>query len=134
MSDLIKCKYCNNIHDKYYDCDAKVKSNRLRRKYKYSNDYKLYNDCYNTRKWRRLREEILKDNNYMCEICLELGKINCDDLQVHHIEKVKDNQAKMFDKNNLIVVCRGHHKQIEGMNKEELLKFIKNKEGESKKY
>ncbi|MCR1848266.1 HNH endonuclease [Paeniclostridium sordellii] len=125
MSDLVKCQHCTKIHDRDYECDEKNKHKISKRISRYNDErYKVYNDCYNTRQWKRVREEVLKDNNYMCEVCRELGKLNYIDIQVHHIDKVKNNKEKMYDKDNLIVVCRDHHRDIEGMNEKEIVEYV----------
>ncbi|MDK2587485.1 HNH endonuclease signature motif containing protein [Romboutsia sedimentorum] len=123
MSDLIKCSYCNKIHDKYEDCEDKLKYKKSN-----SNEYnEKYNKCYNNSKWKRIRNEVLKDNDYCCEVCKQLEIVNYTDIQVHHITKIIDNDELMFDKSNLLVVCREHHRQIEGMNLNEISEFIKSK-------
>ena len=125
MADLIKCKYCLRIHDRYVECDSKIKNKRNKQKDKYNDDrYKVYNDCYNTTRWKKVREEVLKKSNYMCEICKQLGILNYTDIQVHHIEKIIDNPYKMYDEDNLLVVCRNHHRQIEGMNENEIIEYV----------
>lgn len=121
MSDLIKCSYCNKIHDKYEDCDAKLK-HKQKHKQNYNEEY---NKCYNSKNWKRVREEVLKENNYCCEICMQLGVANYKDIQVHHVIKIIDNEDLMFDKSNLIVVCRQHHREIEGKTLKEVIDYIK---------
>ena len=125
MSDLVKCQYCMKIHDREYECNAKSKHKRIKRINRYNDErYKIYNDCYNTRQWKRVRGEVLNEANYMCEVCKELGKLNYTDIQVHHIDKVKNNKEKIYDKDNLLVVCREHHRAIEGMNEKEIVEYV----------
>lgn len=122
----IKCQHCLKIHDRYHECSAKKKHKRMLQQARRKDErYKVYNDCYNTSRWKKVREEVLKESNYMCEVCRALGKLNYTDIQVHHIEKVKDNKEKMYDKNNLLVVCREHHRDIEGMSKREILQYVR---------
>lgn len=125
MANLIKCKYCLKIHDRYVECDSKIKHKKNKQKDKYNDDrYKVYNDCYNTTRWKKVREEVLKKSNYMCEICKQLGILNYEDIQVHHIEKIIDNPYKMYDEDNLLVVCRKHHREVEGMNENEIIEYV----------
>ena len=129
MANLIKCQYCLKIHDREYNCidKLKYKSKISRRRKKYmSEDNKLYNKFYSSSKWIKCRDEVLRDNNYMCEICMEIGIINYTDIQVHHIEKIRDNWNRRLDKDNLICVCRNHHNIIEGMNEEEIIEYVNN--------
>ena len=49
----------------------------------------------------------------MCEVCRAQGVITYDDLEVHHIIKIKDNEALYLDNFNLICLCITHHKQAD---------------------
>ncbi len=119
MSKIL-CKHCLKVHEREYDCHAKTNHKR-----KYKIEYnKQYDKCYNSRKWKRVRTEVLKDNDYCCEVCKQLGIVNYTDIQVHHITKIIDNDELMFDKSNLLVVCREHHRQIEGMNLNEVVSYV----------
>ena len=62
----------------------------------------------------------------MCEICMQIGVLNYEDIQVHHIDKIRDNWDRRLDKKNLICVCRDHHRTIEGMNEEEIIEYVNN--------
>lgn len=125
MSKIL-CRYCMKIHDREFECASKKKHKRMKQQARRNDKrYKVYNDCYNTMRWKKVREQVLTDANYCCEICMEIGKINYTDIQVHHIEKVKDNIEKMYDIDNLLVVCREHHRAIEGMGKREILQYMR---------
>ena len=126
MSKIL-CKHCLKVHDREHECDAKKKHRRMKQQARRNdNRYKVYNDCYNTSRWKKVREQVLKDSNYMCEVCMELGKLNHEDIQVHHVEKVKNNVEKMYDIDNLIVVCREHHNIIEEMTADEIINYVEN--------
>ncbi len=130
----ILCKHCMKIHDREYECDAKKKHRRMKQQARRNDSrYKVYNDCYNTTKWKKVREQVLKEANYMCEVCKEFGKFNYTDIQVHHVEKVKDNVDRMYDIDNLIVVCREHHNIIEDMTSKELIEYANKLKLESEK-
>lgn len=64
----------------------------------------------NTYKWRKKREEIKKESNYLCAVCKEEGRYNYEDIEVHHITKLKDAPEKLIDNYNLIPLCVTHHK------------------------
>lgn len=128
MSKIL-CKYCMKIHDREYECYAKSKYKRDRNRCRKNNmrlDKKIIDRFYSTNEWRKCREEVMKEANYLCEMCLELGKITYKDLHVHHVIKVKDNWNKRIDKDNLIVVCPDCHRQIEGMTADEIISFVGN--------
>ena len=42
-------------------------------------------------------------------MCLEDGRYNYNDLEVHHIDKLRDNEDKLLDNYNLICLCKHHH-------------------------
>ena len=50
---------------------------------------------------------------YLCEVCRDEGRYTYEGLEVHHIEKVKDNKDRLLDDNNLIVLCVKHHKDAD---------------------
>lgn len=81
---------------------------------------------YNKVAWRNIRKEALKRSNYMCEVCEAKG-VNPPRVadEVHHIIKVDDgNNSTHYDLDNLVCVCKDCHKKIEGMNKQELIKYL----------
>jgi hypothetical protein len=45
----------------------------------------------------------------LCAICLEEGRYNYDNLEVHHITKLKDDADGLLDNYNLICLCKQHH-------------------------
>ena len=132
----ILCKHCLKIHDREYECDAKSKYKRDKnrcRKNSMSSDKKIIDRFYSTSEWRKCREEMMKEANYLCEMCLEFGKITYNDLHVHHVVKVKDNWNKRIDKDNLIVVCPDCHRQIEDMTTNEIIRDVEKLKAELKR-
>lgn len=126
MSKVL-CKHCMKVHDREYECDAKSKYKRDKNKFRKNNmrlDKKIIDRFYSTSEWRRCREEVMKEANYLCEMCLEFGKITYKDLHAHHVIKVKDDWSKRADKDNLIVVCPDCHRQIEGMTGDEIINHV----------
>lgn len=51
--------------------------------------------------------------NYLCEVCRDQGRLTYNDLEVHHIVKIKDDSNKLLDDYNLICLCVEHHKQAD---------------------
>lgn len=79
-------------------------------------DNKNHKAVYNTKRWRVLRIEKLK-NDPLCEICLEKDIITSA-IDVHHTiplshgKTIKEKQILGFDYNNLKSVCKQCHKDI----------------------
>lgn len=60
-----------------------------------------------TRKWGEFRLHYLQENP-LCEDCLAHSRTEAAS-EVHHIVKVKDNRAVMYDKGNLMALCHACH-------------------------
>lgn len=93
------CSRCGKIHDTKYKC----------------NKGKLYRggeerELRNTHSWHKKAEEIKERSNYLCSVCKEEGRYTYNNLEVHHIEKVKDNKERLLDNYNLVCLCVEHHK------------------------
>ena len=120
---LIKCPHCLNIHDKYFKCRSKRMYESLK-----SDIEEQCDRFYQSKNWRKKREEVLKESNYCCEICLSLDRVMLAN-EVHHIVKIRESWDKRLDTENLIAVCKEHHRAIEGKTREEILKFIDENRG-----
>ena len=68
-------------------------------------------DFYRSYKWRKLREQVLNDNNYMCKMCKDNGRVR-QATEVHHIEHLSQNWGKRFNYDNLIPLCYDCHHKI----------------------
>jgi 5-methylcytosine-specific restriction protein A len=62
---------------------------------------------YNTAKWRKLRNKILREQPY-CYKC-GIGK-NETSLQVHHVIEPRGDEALFYDESNLLPVCESCHR------------------------
>jgi len=93
------CSRCGKIHDSKYKCHAN--------KINYTTDESKYR---NQRKWKKKSVDIRERANYLCEVCKDQGVINYNDIEVHHIEKIKDNKDRLIDDYNLICLCSLHHR------------------------
>jgi hypothetical protein len=81
-----------------FEVDWSLVSSRIKR-YKYST-------FLNLEYWRVIREQKLKDANYMC--------VNCqckEDLQVHH-KTYEHHGDELHHLDDLVVLCRSCHKQV----------------------
>ena len=96
------CSKCGKIHPASYQCSAnRVFTGGAERKLrsKYS--------------WTKKSEEIRERANYLCEVCRVDGVYTYDNLEVHHIVKVRDDESLLLDNENLICLCQEHHKQAD---------------------
>lgn len=93
------CSRCGKLHSYNYKCYA----NRPVRNDK---EYSLRQ----TNKWHMKSEEIREASNYLCAICKEQGIYNYNNLEVHHILKLKIRPDRLLDNYNLICLCSEHHK------------------------
>ena len=73
-------------------------------KYKQEWDAKYHEIVY----WSKIREQVLKRDNYICQICF---KIASSKLHVHHVLKKREKGEDYFDL--LITVCPPCHKQAD---------------------
>lgn len=101
--DLVSCSKCGKIHARGYKC-----TNGLKVSYK-----KEYDKARSTYAWTTKAKQIKEDANGLCEVCKALGVYRYNGLEVHHIEKLKDNPEGLLDDHNLICLCVEHHKQAD---------------------
>lgn len=93
------CAKCGKIHDINYQCGVK-------RTYRDTEEKRLRSQYAWTKKSKEIRERA----NNLCEVCRDKGIYTYDNLEVHHIEKIKDDKSKLLDNYNLICLCSEHHK------------------------
>ena len=99
---LRSCSKCGKIHDVNYTC----KSGRLPR----TNEQALRN-LY---KWQLKSREIRERSLYLCSVCKDKDEVSFDDdLEVHHIIKLRDYPDGLLEDSNLICLCVNHHKQAD---------------------
>lgn len=112
------CPYCGRVHPVGYQCPMKPK--RIDRRD--SEAVKLRNKYA----WNRKSEQIREDAENLCEVCRDQGIYTYDNLEVHHIEKLRDRPDLWLEDDNLICLCSEHHKQAEAgkIKKEYLLNLV----------
>ncbi len=103
MARYITCSYCGRIHKAGEKCPA------FTRIYRGGDERKLRSKYAWTEKSKEIREKA----NGLCEVCRDNGVYIYKGIQVHHIQKVKDNPSKLLDNYNLICLCDEHHKQAD---------------------
>ena len=100
---LKSCSKCGKLHEYGYICKAGILPN-----------YKRYNNyaeakLRNTYEWHAKAQQIKADSKYLCAICFEKGIYNYNNLEIHHITKLKEDSAGLLDNYNLICLCRNCH-------------------------
>lgn len=90
------------------DCQKKIskqKKNQYQRKYYNKNKDTL--KLLTQKKWRDLRKTIIYRDKGLCQRCLiKYKKINSNEIQVHHIKSRLNYPELMYDKDNLLTVCK----------------------------
>lgn len=100
--DLKSCSICGRIHPRGQEC-------RSKRVYKTVEERKLRSSYA----WTQKAKQIKEDAQGLCEVCRQEGLYTYDDLEVHHITKLKDDPNGLLDDDNLICLCVYHHKQAD---------------------
>lgn len=101
------------------------------RQYKPQNDTpnQWARECYNTSRWRKLRESQLMEHP-LCEECMKSGKVT-PATEVHHIQEISQAGSRLeamdiaFDSNNLMSLCEECHQRIHAINHHEQWKIKK---------
>ena len=96
------CSKCGKIHDTKYKCI-------VGRTYTQTDERKLRSKY----SWTLKSEEIRERANHLCEVCRDQGIYNYNDLEVHHIKKLREDCGGLLDNYNLICLCQEHHKQAD---------------------
>lgn len=64
--------------------------------------------------WTNKSRDIRERSKYLCAVCLDQGKARADDdIEVHHIRKLRDYPDGLLEDDNLICLCVFHHKQAD---------------------
>lgn len=100
--DLKSCSRCGKIHPRGVKCNIgrvykKTDENRLRSRYA----------------WTKKAKQIKDDAQGLCEVCRAKGVYTYDNIEVHHITKLKDDPNGLLEDDNLIALCVAHHKQAD---------------------
>lgn len=96
------CSRCGKIHDVNKRC-------YVGKVYRGGEERKLRSSS----KWTKKSIEIRERANYLCEVCIDKGIINYKDVEVHHIDKLRDHESGLLDNDNLICLCKMHHKEAD---------------------
>lgn len=112
------CSRCGKIHPKGYVCKVGAKKKHYKYSYKESR-------LRSKGAWTEKSKQIRDDANYLCEVCNDKGIYNYRNVEVHHIEKLKDNPELWLDDDNLICLCKDCHRMADaGMIDKDYLKKL----------
>lgn len=96
------CSRCGKLHPHGYIC---IKGKQFKggdeRKLRHSNA------------WTQKSLEIRERANGLCEVCRDKGRYVYQDIEVHHIIKLRDNPNGLLDDDNLIALCHNCHKMAD---------------------
>ena len=111
------CAKCGKIHAYGYKCTVGADNNR------YKTDEAKLRSKY---AWTKKSKQIRQDANNLCEVCRDRGIYTYDNLEVHHVIKLRTDVNGLLEDNNLICLCVEHHKQADAgeLTKEYLLSLI----------
>jgi len=117
------CSICGKVHDRNQMCSRKrfyVDTQERKQRSRY---------C-----WTKKSEQIREQANYLCEVCKDRGVYTYDDLEVHHITKLRDG-GELLDDDNLICLCVEHHKQADNneLSKDYLTELVKRRTEQTNK-
>lgn len=100
---LRSCTKCGRIHDINFKCNGggrlpQTAEQALRRR----------------TSWTNKSKEIRERSKYLCAVCLDKGEARADDdIEVHHIRKLRDYPEGLLEDDNLVCLCTLHHKQAD---------------------
>ena len=122
MGDYVTCKYCG-IVPRGHRCPHKTYTKKT---------YDTEADRFRkSKRWTNKSIEIRQRDRYLCRVCEAnlyntVQQFSFIGVEVHHIEKLNEDFNKRLDNDNLISLCRYHHKMADDgkIPKEELYKLI----------
>lgn len=124
MGDYVTCKYCG-IVPRGHRCP-----HRTYKKKTYDTEADRFRK---SKRWTNKSIEVRQRDRYLCRVCEAnlyntVQQLNFNEVEVHHIEKLNENFNKRLDNDNLITLCRYHHKMADDgkIPKEVLLSIINN--------
>lgn len=110
MSEYITCSRCGVVKRGEHKCPFKTYKKREK-------DSKA--DKFRKSKgWTNKSIEIRQRDRYLCRVCEAnifntIRQYNSSTLEVHHIVPINEDYNKRFDNDNLITLCKYHHKLAE---------------------
>ena len=122
MADFTTCSRCG-IVERGHRCPYKTYKKKA---------YDTEADKFRkSKRWTNKSIEIRQRDRYLCRVCEAnlyntIQQFNFNDLDVHHIIPINEDYNKRLDNDNLITLCRYHHKMAEDgkIPREELYRLI----------
>lgn len=99
------CPRCGRIHPYDQPCPRKKPAYRYERT---GADRLRF-----TSRWKRKSLQVREDAHWMCEACIDQGKVTTRGLEVHHIEKLREDPDGLIEDDNLVCLCRMHHRMAD---------------------
>ena len=109
MADYVTCKYCG-IVPRGHSCPYKTYKKKT---------YDTEADRFRkSKRWTNKSIEVRQRDRYLCRVCeanlyYTVQQFNFKELDVHHITPIAEDYDKRLDNDNLITLCRYHHKMAE---------------------
>ncbi len=100
---LKACPWCGRIHEKRFDCGKRPVHSK----------FSAQNAFRSTKAWQRKRAWIRARDMNLCRWCLHEGKIEYNNLSVHHIEPLEEAWEERLEDENLITLCSNCHELAE---------------------
>lgn len=124
MNDYITCSKCGVV-PRGHKCPFKTYKKKA---------YDTEADKFRrTKRWANKSLEIRQRDRYLCKVCEAnlyntIQQFNFNTLDVHHIAPISEDYNKRLDNDNLITLCRYHHKMADDGNipKKVLYELINN--------
>lgn len=112
---LKSCRYCGRIHDSKFICTPKKHAEEKRQSTRKKTGAFSFRK---TNAWTNKSLRVRNRDKFMC-LCCKAGlpgtvrRYNTEDLSVHHIVPIEEDDSKRLDGANLITVCGVHHEMCE---------------------
>lgn len=109
MNDYVTCSKCG-IVPRGHRCPYKTYKKKA---------YDTEADRFRkSKRWTNKSIEIRQRDKYLCKVCMAnlyntIQQLNFNELDVHHIVPVSEDYNKRLDNDNLITLCRYHHKMAD---------------------
>ena len=101
MGAFRSCPRCGKIHAYNEPCPIK----KPVRAYEREGADRLRS----SKRWTKKSLQVREDAHWLCEVCRDRGIITYDGLQVHHIDKLREDPDGLLDDSNLVCLCPMHH-------------------------
>lgn len=118
-----RCNRCRKLIE-YGNSHCPECASFLLKKRKEGIENKYVESTTKSARWKRVREEVIRRDKGNCVACLLKGRITYRKLQVHHIVKRVDNVDLIYEKSNLVTLCRECHEEFELMSPSEQLRIL----------